>query len=453
MDRLVPTAAYVRVSTAEQKLHGISLDAQRDKLKEHAATHGLDIVAWYEDEGVSGRKLIKNRPALQRMLNDARGGSFSHIIFIKLDRFFRSVAEYHEAMKLLGDVTWTATEEKYDMTTANGRAFINMKLTIAELEADQTAERIKLVNDYKAKTGQPTTGSVPWSHKIVKTDDGKRVVVNEETRQQCLEVIDYFLRTQSLRRTLEYCKQYHSFYDLKGLKKWLTSPLLMGRYRDNPNYCEPLIDVATHKAIIEKSTHNLRETSNEPPIFSRLLVCPECGRKLTGVTWHSYSKTKRYTYKRYRCDNNGFKRGCPYCKVLTERQVELALLDAVESYVQEQNREYVFRPKNTPTVDVEELKAKLDRLNIMFERGRITLEDYDAKYEQILAEIDGAENTPEDTTDEQIRRLNELVKSGWREMYAALDREHRRDFWHSLIKSAEIEKDGRCYTVTHIIFN
>ena len=61
---------YIRVSTQEQKLHGISLDAQRDKLQEYADKHHLKIVGWYADEGVSGRKLIKHRPELQRMLHD-----------------------------------------------------------------------------------------------------------------------------------------------------------------------------------------------------------------------------------------------------------------------------------------------------------------------------------------------------------------------------------------------
>ena len=37
-------ACYVRVSTQEQKLHGLSLDAQKEKLKEYAAEHGLKIV-------------------------------------------------------------------------------------------------------------------------------------------------------------------------------------------------------------------------------------------------------------------------------------------------------------------------------------------------------------------------------------------------------------------------
>lgn len=171
-------ACYIRVSHEEQKLHGISLDAQEDKLKEYAEKHNLKIVGWYSDEGVSGRKLIKNRPELQRMLHDSQKGLFDRIIFIKLDRFFRSVAEYHECMKLIDPVLWTATEEKYDLTTANGRAFVNMKLTIAELEADQTGERIDLVNEYKVKTGQALTGaqSQGYGYTVKNIDGFKRVV-------------------------------------------------------------------------------------------------------------------------------------------------------------------------------------------------------------------------------------------------------------------------------------
>lgn len=173
MDRV---ACYIRVSSEEQKLHGISLDAQIDKLTAYAKDHELKIVEWYKDEGVSGRKLIRKRPELQRMLNDAQARKFDRIIFIKLDRFFRSVAEYHECMKKINPVVWTATEEKYDLTTANGRAFVNMKLTIAELEADQTGERIRLVNDYKVKAGRALAGykSLTMGYTTAEVDGVKR---------------------------------------------------------------------------------------------------------------------------------------------------------------------------------------------------------------------------------------------------------------------------------------
>lgn len=120
-------AAYVRVSTQEQKLHGLSLDAQKMKLQEYANKNNMRIIEWYVDEGVSGRKLIKNRPQLQRMIRDAEQKKFDRIIFIKLDRFFRSVAEYHECMKRITPVIWSTTEEEYDLTTANGRMLVNMK--------------------------------------------------------------------------------------------------------------------------------------------------------------------------------------------------------------------------------------------------------------------------------------------------------------------------------------
>ena len=116
-------ACYVRVSHQEQKLRGLSPEAQRDALRRYAETNNLKIVEWYEDLGVSGRKLIKNRPALQQMIHDAEEGKFDRIIFIKLDRYFRSVAEYYECQKRLDakNIKWTATEEKFDLTTASGR--------------------------------------------------------------------------------------------------------------------------------------------------------------------------------------------------------------------------------------------------------------------------------------------------------------------------------------------
>jgi DNA invertase Pin-like site-specific DNA recombinase len=128
MQYIEEVAAYVRVSTTEQKLHGLSIESQKQKLVEYAENHNMKIVEWYIDEGVSGRKPIAKRPELQRMVLDAEKGKFKRIIFIKLDRFFRSLAEYHEAMKRIEPVIWTATEEKYDLSTANGRAFVNMKL-------------------------------------------------------------------------------------------------------------------------------------------------------------------------------------------------------------------------------------------------------------------------------------------------------------------------------------
>ena len=445
-------AAYIRVSTEEQKLHGISLDAQRDKLKTYAEAHDLKIVHWYEDEGVSGRKLIRKRPALQQMLLDAQAKKFELIIFIKLDRFFRSVAEYHECMKLIEPCKWIATEEKYDLTTANGRMFVNMKLTIAELEADQTGERIKIVNEYKAKTGQALTGSVPWGFKIEKVDGVKRVMVDESQRECAVDTINYFLRTQSLSRTLAYCKQWHSFYDLAGVRRWLTRTMLYGSYRGNDDYCEGIIDKDTFYAIQAKIKSNVKNTSvNKHPLFQRLLVCPHCGRKLCAATYSSPYKGKRYRYQSYRCDAYRFGR-CDYRFVLFESKVERLLLDNLDKVLRDTVVQAEVQPLGSMKgEDKKAIQAELTRLNYMFEKDRITVEEYDKKYEAIQSRLSEADK-PQDVDKEKIARLQSLVDSGWRDVYDQLDPQHRADFWHSILKEVLVQKDGRNYWIDRIDF-
>ena len=202
-------AAYIRVSRQEQKLHGLSLEAQEQLLISFAEKNDLKIVDWYRDEGVSGRKLIKKRPELQRMICDAQKGRFKRIIFIKLDRYFRSVAEFHECQKILDEanVSWTATEEKYDMSTANGRAFVNMKLTIAELEADTAGERVRIVNEYKIKSGMPLFGnqSMPFCFGVEDPPNGDRhkyiVKRNEEVME---DLIEHITSNHSIRAAVRY---------------------------------------------------------------------------------------------------------------------------------------------------------------------------------------------------------------------------------------------------------
>ena len=48
-------ALYERVSTEEQRDHGLSLDAQREVLEEYVRTHGMTVAGHYTDAGVRCR--------------------------------------------------------------------------------------------------------------------------------------------------------------------------------------------------------------------------------------------------------------------------------------------------------------------------------------------------------------------------------------------------------------
>lgn len=61
-------AGYARVSTQEQKLHGVSVAAQEQALADWAAEHGHEYVGCYNDAGISARSRYTKRPELLRLL-------------------------------------------------------------------------------------------------------------------------------------------------------------------------------------------------------------------------------------------------------------------------------------------------------------------------------------------------------------------------------------------------
>ena len=72
---------YVRVSTEEQALHGLSIEAQTEALENWAAAHGHKVLGVYTDAGISARKPASKRPELQRLLADVQSGKGDLVIF------------------------------------------------------------------------------------------------------------------------------------------------------------------------------------------------------------------------------------------------------------------------------------------------------------------------------------------------------------------------------------
>lgn len=456
-------ACYIRVSTQEQKLHGISLDAQRDKLKEYAEKHQLKIVKWYEDEGVSGRKLIKNRPALQCMLKDAQAGKFDRIIFIKLDRFFRSVAEYHECMKKIDPVLWTATEEKYDLTTANGRAFVNMKLTIAELEADQTGERISIVNDYKIKTGQAISGaqSQGIAFTVQKDKEGiKRVVPNPETKELCMDYINHFLTYQNKRQSTLYINEkYNADIHYNSFSNMLKDTKLYGSYRGNDNYCTGYIDKKTFDKIqsILNGGNIKTQRSKRIYLFSGLMKCPHCGTKLSGNCSNKRSNVrpngKSYTYnfdiKSYRCNKYAVSKQCDYVKRINEVKLETALLTKFNEYVTayitdteiKDNRE----DKNVKLINkkITSVKSEMTKVKRMYRKEDITEVEYDRDIAELKSELQALESQLAPIEERDLTKYKELLRKDWKALYNALTEDNKRAFWRKYIKEIKVDSEGK----------
>lgn len=444
--------AYVRVSHEEQVKYGFSLDAQKDALQEWADENGYKISEWYIDEGVSARKKIKNRPEMQRLLNDVERGGIDLIVFIKLDRFFRSVAEYYAAQEILerNRTYWKAIQEDYDTTTTDGRFRVNIMLSIAEQEADRTSDRIKFTNAHKIRKKQPISGSQPFGYTIGVNEDGeKRVIIDENAAEDVRAIFSHFLQYNSISGVTKYILDARGIkIKYNSMKKILKNPYYYGHYNGVDDYCPAYITKGTFDKIqiILKNKNLKTPQTRRVYLFSGLMSCPECGNNLVGQFLRKNGAGEDYLV--YRCQNNRRQKHCGFKKCVLEHKLEKWLLDSIrpelEKYIAEVE---IDAPAAAPVADRAEVVAEMDRLNYLFQKNRIKLDAYEKQYEELenkLAEIDTAEPVKMD-----VSALREFLKSDILDLYGEISRHDKRAAWRSIIDKIAIDENGN-YSVNFL---
>jgi DNA invertase Pin-like site-specific DNA recombinase len=129
---------YARVST----LIGQSPEMQLAELREYASRRGWEIYGEYVDSGISGSK--ESRPALNRMMADAKARKFDIVCVWKLDRFARSLKHLINALaefEALG-VAFVSLRDNLDLTTPSGRLMFQIIGAMAEFERSLIQERV-----------------------------------------------------------------------------------------------------------------------------------------------------------------------------------------------------------------------------------------------------------------------------------------------------------------------
>lgn len=132
-------ALYLRVSTKDQ-----TTDNQRVELERWAAGRGYQVVAVYEDHGISGAKGRDKRPQFDQALKDAVRGRFDVFAAWDVSRVGRSLPHLVET---LGELHAAKTDlylhqQGLDTTTPAGRALFGMSAVFAEYERAMTIERV-----------------------------------------------------------------------------------------------------------------------------------------------------------------------------------------------------------------------------------------------------------------------------------------------------------------------
>lgn len=142
-------ALYARVSTVNGNQDP---EMQLAELREYAGRRGLTIFEEYVDHGVSGSK--ESRPALNRMMIDARRRKFDAVLVWKIDRLGRSLKHLVVTLADLNEVgvAFISLRDNLDLSTPSGRLMFQIIGAMAEFERALIQERVRAgLRNAKAK--------------------------------------------------------------------------------------------------------------------------------------------------------------------------------------------------------------------------------------------------------------------------------------------------------------
>lgn len=159
-------AAYLRVSTDGQTGEDkFGLPAQKEAILAYAINQGIEVVAFFEDNGISGATL--DRPALHQLLHDAGQGLFNVVLVAKMDRVARDLytALFIEKELLVSNVEIVSVSEPVGGRDPMNTAFRQMMGVFAELEKSMITMRMSGGRKQKARSGGYAGGGAAVGYK------------------------------------------------------------------------------------------------------------------------------------------------------------------------------------------------------------------------------------------------------------------------------------------------
>lgn len=442
-DSVLRAALYIRVSTAEQAMHGYSIEAQKEYLEEYAKNNGMRIVGIYADEGKSASKSLHKRTELTRMIEDMEAGEIDVILFKDITRWSRNSSHYHRIQDRIDKAGgfWIAVQQPYlETRTPTGRYQVTIMLGNAQLEAEQTSERIRFTNASRVPKGGVLYGdkSCPLGYTIAFVDGQKRMIIDETEREIVNDIFNDFEARQAINGTIKFIV---GKYGLKlhdqTVRKMLKNTIYKGVYRGAENYCEPYLTPERWddiQRILSKRNYTTHSHTGQY-FFSSLVQCPECGQNMHAGS----SKYNNKQYRYYRCKNRYIYKTCSFGGQYNQEKIEKWMLENIKPEMDKWKAKVEIENAAPPSHEKKRksLEQKLKNLRELYIDGDFTKAEYEkrkADYESQLAEI--PEYTVVDTS-----RVEELLNSDWRTMYDTLTNPEKKAFWRSIVD--KIVPDGK----------
>jgi site-specific DNA recombinase len=180
----VRAVGYIRCSTVEQAIEGLSLQAQTTRIAAWCQATGAELVEVIEDGRVSGTRPLADRPGGSHIasLLGTRNSNVDTVIVARLDRLGRDAAETLLYLRRFakGSLGLVSVADRIDLSTPQGRAMAQMSAVFSELERELIAQRTAdALNELRSR--RQVYGAIPfgWNRagdRLVR-DEGEQHVI------------------------------------------------------------------------------------------------------------------------------------------------------------------------------------------------------------------------------------------------------------------------------------
>ncbi|KAF1085417.1 DNA-invertase hin [Sporotomaculum syntrophicum] len=477
-------AAYARVSTEEQAEQGLSIPAQKSRLLAYCQSQGWEIFDFYVDDGYSGKDL--ERPAIKRLIEDARNKVINIALVLKLDRISR---RQKDVLYLLEDVFETngvgfkSVTETFDTTTSFGKAAIGMMAVFAQLERETILERTRMGKLEAARKGRWHGGTIyGYSY-----EPGTYILKIRESEAKVVRgIYDMYLDRSygitSIANDLNdrgvpgpdgghWIKQTVSYI--------LNNPTYAGYSKHKGSLYEGIHEAIITKGQWEKTQellkqrrgkHNHRHPSKKA-LLAGIIYCTECGARMRNKTvWQNYPYKPKKIMHYYVCysqdgsarhmvrDKNcrcGYKQMEDIDNKVIKRLFKLSFNEKLlEGIIKEElaketvDQKNAIRGLNQSQKELQQVNKSLDRWYEVFEKGALDPNELTERVKNLRAKREHLENSirewEEEVKEEKQRTANvkEILETmiNFRLIWDLATPDEKRDILINLIQEVRVNK-------------
>lgn len=181
MGLVLNLAGYIRVST-EGQVDAYGKDVQRRYITDWAEMNAHVITAWFEEDGISGKTDVGDRPAMSEILE--RSVEFDGIVFFDATRIARLYIVQETLLGLLWAAglhvfTTTAGELSADEDDPTKILIRQVLAIVAEFDHRTTVRKLHAARKLKSAAGGFVGGTPAYGLRVVGTGKSAQFEVDE----------------------------------------------------------------------------------------------------------------------------------------------------------------------------------------------------------------------------------------------------------------------------------